>query len=148
MQEYEINDNTLALVSINSKKTKVYEIDNSFIIDNSANKIMEESCQYFGSSLSGRQKGTSKLIGVTHKAPIILEETREIIFFPTISPRLNTCSWISLKNIENYYLKDNKVHILFKNNNELILNQSYGTIDNQILRSTRLESVLRKRKKL
>jgi phytoene dehydrogenase-like protein len=64
---------------------------------------MEESCEFFGSSLIGRQKGTTKLIGITHKAPIIIEETREIIFFPTTSPRLSCCSWISLKNIEKYY---------------------------------------------
>lgn len=145
MKEYEININTLALISENNK-TKVYEDNKIFYVDKSANKIMEESCEYFGSSLLGRQKGTSNLIGVTHKSPIIVEETKEIIFFPTVSPRLNNCSWISLKNINRYYNDNNKLIIEFKNNQKIELLLSYGVVDNQVLRATRLESVLRGRK--
>jgi len=145
MNEYEVNEETLALVP-QKNKTKVYELSRTFIVDKSVNKIMEESCQYFGSTLVGRQKGTFNLIGVTHKAPVIIEESREIIFFPTTSPRLQTCSWISLKNIDRYYSKKNNICIEFKNKTQLELDLSYGIIDNQVLRATRLESVLRKRK--
>lgn len=146
MQDYEINTNTLALIN-EKEKTKVYETDSVFYVDKSANKIMEDSCEYFGSSLSGRQKGTFNLIGVSHKSPIIVEETKEIIFFPTVSPRLKNCNWISLNNIEKYYNEKGKVVIIFKNNQKLELSTSYGVVDNQILRATRLESVLRGRKK-
>lgn len=146
MKEYEINSDTLALINDN-EKTKVYENNSIFIVDKSANKIMEDSCEYFGSSLSGRQKGTFNLIGVTHKSPIIVEETKEIIFFPTVSPRLKECSWISLNNIEKYYHEGKKVIIIFKNGQQIELKTSYGIVDNQILRATRLESVLRGRKK-
>ena len=146
MKSYEINLNTLALIPINEKKTKIVEKDDEFVVDNAIGKIMEESCEFFGSSLVGRQKGTSKLIGITHKAPIIIEETKEIIFFPTSSPRLSSCCWISLNNLENYYPKNKKVILEFKNQKRLNLNLSYGIVDNQILRATRLESVIRKRK--
>lgn len=146
MQDYEINTDTLALIN-EKDKTKVYEKDNVFYVDKSANKIMEDSCEYFGSSLSGRQKGTFNLIGVTHKCPVIVEETKEIIFFPTISPRLKNCNWISLNNIEKYYNEKGKVVIIFKNGQKLELPTSYGIVDNQILRATRLESVLRGRKR-
>lgn len=146
MQEYEINEKTLAIIPISEIKTKIYEEAANFIINKPAIKIMEESCQFFGSSLSGRQKGTTRLIGVSHKAPIIIEESKEIIFFPTSSPRKHQCSWLSLKNIDSYYTKNKILFIKFKNNTQLELNISYGIIDNQILRATRLESVLRSRK--
>lgn len=146
MLDYEINTNTLALIN-EKEKTKVYEVDSTFYVDKSANRIMEDSCEYFGSSLAGRQKGTFNLIGVSHKSPIIVEETKEIIFFPTISPRQKNCNWISLNNIERYYNNKGKVIIIFKNNQKLELSTSYGIVDNQILRATRLESVLRGRKK-
>ena len=146
MQDYEINTNTLALIN-EKERTKVYETDNSFYVDKSANKIMEDSCEYFGSSLSGRQKGTFNLIGVSHKSPVIVEETKEIIFFPTVSPRQKNCNWISLNNIEKYYNEKGKVVIIFKNKQKIELSISYGIVDNQILRATRLESVLRGRKK-
>ena len=145
MDEYEINEGTLALIS-DKESTIVYEDDKIFCVPKIANEIMEDSCAYFGSSLSGRQIGTNNLIGVTHKSPIIVEESREIIFFPTCSPRLEKCSWLSLNNIDRYYTDGNKVVIEFKNGQKLKLNLSYGIIDNQILRATRLESVLRGRK--
>ena len=145
INEYEINEDTLALISLDDK-TKVFEKDKTFMVSKETNLIMEDSCQYFGSSLSGRQKGTENLIGVSYKAPIIVEESNNIIFFPTTSPRLKKCSWISLNNLERYYTKNKKIVLEFKNKQKIMLNLSFGVIDNQILRATRLEAVLRGRK--
>lgn len=147
MKEYEINEDTLALIALNDK-TKVFEKSKTFTVHKEISEIMEESCQYFGSSLSGRQKGTENLIGISYKAPIIVEESKNIIFFPTTSPRLKNCNWISLNNLERYYTKNNKIVLEFKNKQKIMLNLSYGVIDNQILRATRLEAVLRGRKLL
>ena len=145
MSDYEINVDTLALISLN-ERTKVYEKNRVFVVYKTANRIIEDSCSFFGSSLSGRQKGTSSLIGVTYKCPIIIEGSRNIIFFPTCSPRMINCSWISANNIERYYKSSfGKTIIKFKNGQKLALPSSYGIIDNQILRSMRLESVLRGR---
>lgn len=146
MEDYEINEDTLAIIPFENK-SKVYEDNEVYIINKSVHSIMEDSCEYFGSSLKGRQKGTTSLIGVTHKTPIIVEESKEIIFFPTASPRLNTCSWISLNNLKKYQKESQKIKVQFNNNKEIILDISYGIIDNQVLRATRLESTLRKRKK-
>ena len=145
MNEYEINEETLAVVPL-KEKSVIYETNSTFVVNKNANKIMEESCEYFGSSLAGRQKGTTNLIGISHKAPIIIEETKELIFFPTTSPRLSKCSWIALANIEKYYRKKNKLVIEFKNKKKVELDVSYGVIDNQILRATKLGYVLRQRK--
>lgn len=148
LKEYEINEKTLALVALEDK-TKVIEEDEEFIVSKNATEIMEDSCAYFGSTLKGRQQGTEKMIGVSYKAPIIVEESRSIIFFPTNSSRKsNICSWISLENIENYEkIGKEQVKILFKNGTQVIFPMSYGIMDNQVLRAARLESVLRSRKK-
>ncbi len=146
MENYEINTDTLALIALKDK-TEVFEENNHFFVDKSANEIMEDSCAYFGSSLSGRQKGTENLIGISYKAPVIVEESKEMIFFPTISPRKESCSWISLQKINKYFRIGDKMIIEFKNGNQVVLNVSFGVIDNQVMRATRLESVLRSRKK-
>ena len=109
-------------------------------------KIIENSCAYFGSSYQGRFLGTKNLIGISHKAPIIIEESREIIFFPTNSPRIYECAWISLKNLQNYKKGKDNTTIIFNNGHLLNLDISYGSLDNQVLRAARLESVLRLRK--
>ncbi len=145
MENYEINNNTVALYAM-GEKTRVYEENDNFIVNKCANEIMEESCMYFGSSLAGRKKGTEKLIGVSYKAPIIVEETKSIIFFPTSSPRLSTCSWIRVSSIERYYYSQNQLIVEFKNGEKICLDTTYGIVDNQVLRATRLESILNGRK--
>ena len=72
MDSYEINKDTVALIPKDGKTTIVYEVDNSFVVNKPALKIVEESCGYFGSSLEGRQIGTSRLVGFTHKVPVII----------------------------------------------------------------------------
>ncbi len=145
MENYEINNNTVALYAMGDK-TRVYEEDSNFIVNKCANEIMEESCKYFGSSLAGRKKGTESLIGVSYKAPIIVEESSNIIFFPTSSPRLSTCSWLRLSSVDRYYYENNKLIVVLKNKDKIALDTTYGIIDNQVMRATRLESVLNGRK--
>ena len=145
MENYEINDNTIALI-FNNYKTLVYEKERSFIINKLPNEIIKYSCEYFGSSFKGRLEGTKFLTGLTHKPPIIIEESKEIIFFPLSSPRLNTCSWIRNKYVDKYEKLVDGCNILLLNGMILKLNCSYEIINNQILRSSRLESIIRYRK--
>ena len=146
MSSYEISSETLAIIPIENFCSKVIEKDNTIIVNKTPMQIIEDSCSYFGSSYYGRAKGTKKLIGVSHKAPIIIEESREIIFFPTSSPRLYECCWVSLRNIDEYKKNEHNSLILFNTGYSLQLDLSYGSLDNQVLRATRLESVLRIRK--
>lgn len=145
MNEYEINAQTLAVIPIGKERSKVIEKNGDFIINATPTKIIDDSCKYFGSSYEGRFCGTKTLTGITHKSPIIIEESKKIIFFPTKSPRLNTCIWISFNNVSDYYGDGKDSVINFSCGKVLRLHVSYAIIDNQILRSTRLESVLRKR---
>ena len=143
---YEINYDTQLLCPIDINKTKIVEKETEYIIEVSAQKVLEHSCEYFGSSFEGRKEGTKKLLGITHKSPIIVEESRKIIFFPTSSPDNYDCMWINLEKIEKFYKTGNKrSDILFKNGNILPLDISYGSLTNQILRATRLKYILEER---
>lgn len=148
MENYEISNNTLAIIPIGYSKSKVLETDGEIIINLSPFEIVNNSCKYFGSSYTGRHDGTKSLIGVSHKSPIIIEETTEIIFFPTTSPRICNCYWISLNNIKNFYKEINNSKVIFENNAELDIEISFNSLSNQILRATRLGSVLKKRKEI
>ena len=143
--QYEINDETIAILTIDKNYSEVYEMNDHYIVEQPSNKIMEDSCRYFGSSLEGRRKGTEYMIGVNYKAPIIVEESKEIIFFPTSSTRENS-NWIGLKYIKSYYRDGDVIFIVFENGTKIAIKTSYGIIDNQVLRATRLESALRGRK--
>lgn len=145
MEKYEINSNTLALIPDGRAKTIVYETNRTFTINKRINKVMDESCRYYGSTIKGRQEGTTALTGVKYKAPVIVSEDKNIIFFPTTSPRLSECSWISLNNINNIQEKDYKMKVNFLSGRSIYLNISENVLKNQIYRSTLLESTIRKR---
>ena len=84
---YEIDLSTVLLIGINSHQTKVITFDDEFIVEDCVNKIVDHSCEYFGSSLADRIKSTHRIINSNSKVPIIVEESRNIIFFPLKSPR-------------------------------------------------------------
>jgi competence protein ComK len=146
LNNYEINVHTIAIIPIKNKTSKIIESQDEFNVNKSTTEIVDDSCRYFGSSYAGRFEGTKSLIGFNYKAPIIIEETTEIIFFPTSSPRFDSCYWISLKHISNYEKEDSKSILIFDNGKKIELDISYSSLENQILRATRLESILRKRK--
>ncbi len=145
MKNYEINRQTLAVLSYGKERSKIIEENDEFIINLPVSKIIDNSCRFFGSSYEGRVNGTKNILGVSHKAPIIIEESMKIIFFPTTSPRLESCSWISLNNISEYYKLYGDTIVKFNCGKKVKLELSYGIIDNQVLRATRLESLLSKR---
>lgn len=143
---YEINYDTQVILPISKESSKIIESGDEYYININSHKILEHSCEYFGSSYEGRKEGTKKILGITHKAPIIIEESRKIIFFPTTSPEKDNCIWINLDKIEKYYKTDiRKTAILFKDGTLLEFDLSYGSLTNQIMRATRLKYVLEER---
>ena len=148
MKDYEISNDTLAILPYGTKGSIIYEKDCNFVIDNTPNNIMDDSCKYYGSSMHGRQQGTTKLTGISYKAPIIINEENNLIFFPTSSPRLKNCCWVSLNNIESYYYdyEKNTCVIIFDNHEQIEFDISFCVLNNQILKSHRLESIINKRK--
>lgn len=147
MNFYKINENTLALVPLNKKKTIVYEKNNYLILDNEVSSIINDNCEYYGSSFDGRLKGSYSMIGFNYKAPIVMSEKDDTIFFPTCSPRLKECSWINSNNICNIFPGINdKTTILFKNNEEISLDISFNIIKNQYYKSLSLNNAVLLRK--
>lgn len=145
LEEYQITPATLAVISLGEDKSMVYEQDNEYIVKRSTMHIINESCKYYGSSYLGRFEGTKRLVGYNYKSPIVVEESNTQIFFPTTSPRIVECSWISLNKIKSYENLKTSSLIKFKNNKELIIDLSYFTLEAQILRANRLWCEVKKR---
>lgn len=146
LNEYEINSSTLAVLPVDEETSKVLEEEGEYYVKRPVINIIDDSCKYFGSSLKGRNEGTKSLIGGNYKLPVVIEESRNIIFFPTSSPRLEDCAWISLNNLENYFNESRNGIVKFKNGSTLNVGISIFSLENQVLRASRLENVLRKRK--
>ena len=144
--DYAITFDTQVILPMDSKSSKIIENNESYVVNVTPMQILEHSCEYFGSSFDGRREGTKKLLGITHKSPIIVEESRKIIFFPTTSPDRNDCIWINLEKISRYYKSSQKKSIIeFKNGDIIEFDVSIGSLTNQILRASRLKYILEER---
>ena len=148
MSKYEINKNTLAVVGINDFKAMAIESDNNYIINDNSYQIMEDSCNYFGSTFKGRVDGTKKMMNINYKVPIIIEESNDIIFFPLSEIDSSNCVWISLKWFDRVVKENNNTYIYFKNGEKISINVSKYVVENQFFRSLKLSSILNDRKNL
>lgn len=145
MKNYEINEDTIAVMPINYDTTRVIEVEKEYIINKSAYKIMDESCQYFGSTYKGRLLASKKMLDCSYKLPILVEESRKIIFFPTKSSLEEDCCWINFNYIKTFAKIDNNTLITFVNDKKIMFNLSKLSLENQISRSARLIYILNKR---
>ena len=148
LDSYEINNETLLIVPYDYGKSKVYEYDDEFIVNMIPLTIVKNSCMFFGSSFDGRRLASKNIIGVDMKVPIIIEESKNVIFFPVSSCISKNSIWISYQNLIKYSKIDcNSSMLYFKNNKSIKLNTKYNLIDNQVIRCIKLDTLLCKRKK-
>ena len=142
---YEIDLSTVMLIGIDEYKTRIVTLDGDFIVDIDSKKIIDNSCKFFCSSLSDIINTTKRLINIKSKSPIIVEESRNIIFFPLKSIRDKCNIWISYNNLEKYIKSGDKTIFIFNNKKEVIIDFSYYIIDNQVTRSLMLDYEVKKR---
>lgn len=147
MKDYEINDETLAIIPDDIWNSIVVEDNCDYEVSGKPLEIVDYSCKYFGSSYPGRKEGSKDVLNSSYKLPIVVEDTRNLVFFPTTSPTDDDCSWISLKNIKEYRrIDDLNTEVEFKNGKVITVGISYNSFNNQVLRASRLESILRNRR--
>ncbi len=144
--KYEISQGTLAIVPNEADNSLVYEDNERYIINEKPYQIMEDSCKYFGSTYKGRKDSAKSMLGAEYKVPIIIEDTNNLIVFPTTSPTSEDCVWISLKRVKNIEKVDSfNTRIIFDNDREIIVPSSFRSVENQLSRASRLDVILRKR---
>ncbi|MCT2535597.1 competence protein ComK [Aquibacillus koreensis] len=148
---YEVNPETLAVIAKEINGQYISEIMENgeladYYVNQSPRKVMDYACKYFGSSLKGRQDGTKNVCGITHKAPISIDYSSGMYFFPTTSPQNPNCSWISHSHIDQIMKgPEQSTKIIFKNGRSVTLSVSHGSIINQVHRTAQFRYLLQNR---
>ena len=118
--KYEISNGTLAIVPNEDDNSLIYEDNERFIVEETPFKIMEESCKYFGSTYKGRKDSAKEILGAEYKIPVVIEDSTNLIIFPTTSPQAEDCAWICLNRVKNISKVDSfNTKIVFDNDLEL-----------------------------
>ena len=141
-EDYVINNETVVVMSVGFSCCKVFEKDESFEVNMSLKDIIELSCNYFGSSFEGRIEGSKYHLEYNYKLPIIIDEYRNIIIFPTKSYSDITNSIICLNQILDFEKKDNNILLYLTNGKNIEINDSYGLFENQYLKAQKLNMKL------
>lgn len=143
--EYEINDETIALIPINSTTTRVIELEKEYVIPQATFNILEENCEYYGSTYDGRVKAAKKILNFSYKIPIVVEETEKLIFFPTKSISDSSCCWINYNYVSKREKSGKNTKVKFLNGSEEEFKVSKMSFENQLMRANMLNSMLTKR---
>lgn len=146
----EVTPYTLAVIPYRTRGGKLYskilEKNAEFIVKLSPTELMEKSCNYFGSSLEGKQEGTKKILKYSHKLPICLEALSNMYFFPSTSPSNENCHWLAHSHIRELRPTDNfKTEVVFFNGKSIIVDVSHGSLENQLHRTAQYKHLLNKR---
>ncbi|MEH7343551.1 competence protein ComK [Bacillus sp. JJ1532] len=149
IEEYEINPDTMIIMPLtygSKVYSQIWELEDEYVSPFKPIDIIKKGCISFGSSYEGRKEATKQLTGITHKAPITVDSTNSIYFFPTTSPTNSQCIWISQEHVLLHRREDAaNTKILFNNKRTLTLPVSYNSINNQILRTALLKTTLSRR---
>ncbi len=139
LSNYEMNPHMMMIRPADDDFSEVIETGARYVISCKTFEIVKRSCEYFGSSYSGRRAGTKQLIGITHKAPIIVDPYTSIYLFPTASPTSPQCAWISHDFIASYDKNGPYSTIItFQNGESYELPISFYSLENQISRTAML----------
>lgn len=138
---YEVTPLTMAILSKpnmdGSVHTVVLEEMQEYSVSTAPTKMIDQACKFYGKSLSGLQEGTKSVSNITHKVPIAIDSASGMYFFPTASPTNKSCSWLSHTHIKDIRQIDNgsRTEIIFKNKRRIIIDVSFGSMQNQLHRT-------------
>lgn len=142
----EISSKTCALSYKDEKSCTIIEGEKELNIAMPLQEFINYNCEYYGSSFEGRIKGSQIALGMKYKLPIVVEESRELIFFPTKAYNSESCCWISLNNISSYEGKNSTTLVTFNSGKKQTFEISLESFENQVLRATKLLLIVKTRK--
>lgn len=149
IEEYEINTCTMFVEPViygGKIYSRAVELEDEYLSPFKPLDIIKKGCVYFGVDYESRKRGTRQLIGYSRKIPIVIEPTNHIYFFPTASPLIPECIWISLEHVECYRrVSSQKTMVIFRNKQSHIFPVPFSKIEGQMLRTSLLKTKLLQR---
>lgn len=138
--DYEINQNTMALITSISKnyKTIVLEPDRQIYVREKPQKLIEKACLDHYASYEGIRDAVMKRHEIKRMVPIPINYTLKLIAFPTHAINDERCCWIFYSHVHyintNPYSIEPSSKITFINGEELIVPISSHSLQTQMKR--------------
>jgi competence protein ComK len=112
---------------------------NSYCVNVSPQKLIDESLKKFGSSLRGSLDGSKEIIGNKNMRPIVINAYLGIFLFPSKSPNKPDCVWFSLLHVLNTESIDrNKTKVYLSYGHTLIIDMKESNFNRRLNRTLEL----------
>lgn len=140
--QYQIHEETMYIVSVNNNgnvESRIGETyGDSLECRITPNKIIERNCRNHSQNYSARKDLSKTLTNITSKIPVIVDLFGVYIYFCTHSDRVHENNWFNIKHIQAYWDNKGMTRIQFSNNEELEVDISYSSFNNQYLNALKL----------
>ena len=143
MENYIFNKNTIAVLK-KKKKTIIIDVDNIRVINKNINKIINNNCLLYGSSLNGRKEYARVILNKTYKLPIFINDN--IMLLQINSIRDKNCLFIVLNKFINYKIINNNLLIELANYNYLLSNLSANSFEKIIINGIKINNKIKSKK--
>lgn len=143
MENYLITKNTVAILKKNNK-TIIFDVEKTRVINKNINKVLENNCNFYGSSLTGRKNCAKNILNIHYKVPIIIENN--IILLQLNSIKEYECLFIVLNKIVDYKNFEKSLKIICVNNYVFINKISRYSFEKILINSIKLNNILKWRK--
>jgi competence protein ComK len=101
---YIINQNTVLITGEYDKTgklcTRVLEVEKSFLVDITPEKLIDDSIQYLGFDLPGAIKSSKKILGPMKMCPFMVNQPLGLCMFPVKSVKKPDCVWFVLAHVK------------------------------------------------
>jgi len=141
VEKYIINNKTVALMKKNNK-TIIYNVDKVYVFNKNINKILDFSCNYYGSSLEGRKISAKNILNVKYKLPILIDEKNNITLIQINSPRNLKCLYLVTNKIVDYEEYNDNLKVICVNNINFYINISKNSFEKMLIKSFKLNNIL------
>lgn len=109
--------------------------------------VLNESCEYYGSSFDGRLKAAQQILEGKKNLPIMVSITLEYCMIPLASPMKKDTAWVSYRHIERIIPKGPNSIIIFSNHIKLEVNITKDVLEDRMNKAARLISTYHFRQK-
>lgn len=142
----EISSNIVLIRNKGVKESEIVYYNESIVLPFSSKKIIDKNCKLFGSSLNGRIESSKEWLGCDYKLPIIIDEIRNLVLFPTRSIDSPKNIWISYNAIDDYNNTKDGIELLLKDGQKLLIDESFNVFESQYIRASKLHKRIEKLK--
>lgn len=151
--EYILNPNSMAVspeYDGNGKLcSRVSEVNDSFLIDRTPKQLINDTLNFFASTLEGAIVGSKSILGNYNMIPIVISEALDMYWLPTHSPYIDQCMWFALAHIGDVEpLPNLHSKVVFKNGHTLKAHITKRTLEARVNWTAKLKVIMDERTKV